>query len=238
MSTDPSLPRAAEEALRQVTAPRDVPTTLQTIVEVAQRTLPGIDHVSVSLARRDGTLETVAGTDEVARGLDRVQYELGEGPCLHAVLDEHTIVVEHMRHEQRWPEYVARAVREGLQAQMGLRLFVDDDTLGGLNLYSSTQETLDEGTLELAELFAAGAAVALGGVRERTQLAEALESRELIGVAVGVVMQRFGLDRTRAFEFLARTSQNSNTKMRDVAARLIDQTEQESRMDEDRTASR
>ncbi len=212
---------AAAEAVRALHRPTDVAGTLATLVEVARLSLDDVDQVSVSLAGRDGSLATVAATDDLVRELDRVQHELGEGPCLHAALATETVVIHHARHEQRWPAYVAVAVRRGVRAQVGLRLHVDDRTLGALNLYSLHADVIGDASLELAELLAAAAATALGGVREREHLRTALESRERIGMAVGVVMERFGLDADRAFDYLVRASQHGNRKLRDVAEALL-----------------
>ncbi|MDR6175397.1 transcriptional regulator with GAF, ATPase, and Fis domain [Nocardioides zeae] len=216
--------RALIDAIRHVNAPADVPTALETIVVVARETLPLVDAVSVTVGHRDGRLETKAATAELAWDLDRAQYELGEGPCMHAVDAEHTVVAQRLRHEQRWPAYVPVAVRRGVRAQVGLRLYVDDTTLGGLDLYSTSAEQIDDDVVRLAELFAA-AAEALGGIRRREQLTTALRTRELIGVATGIVMVRYGLDRGRAFNYLSRVSQLSNTKLARVAEELIERTE-------------
>lgn len=217
--------RALIDAIRHVNAPTDVPTALETIVVVARETLPLVDEVSITVAHRDGRLETKAATAELAWDLDRAQYELGEGPRTHAVDAEHTVVAQRLRHEQRWPAYVPVAARRGVLAQVGLRLYVDDTTLGGLNLYSTSAEEIDDDVVRLAELFAAAAADALGGIRRREQLTTALRTRELIGVATGIVMVRYGLDRGRAFNYLSRVSQLSNTKLARVAEELIERTE-------------
>ncbi|MDQ1104874.1 GAF and ANTAR domain-containing protein [Nocardioides zeae] len=221
MDASGSTLTAAAQAIRALYRPTDVAGTLAAIVEVARLSLDDVDHVSVSLAGRDGSLETVAATDDLVRDLDRLQHDLGEGPCLHAALDAETVVIHHARHEQRWPAYMAVAVRRGVRAQVGLRLHVDDRVLGALNLYSLAADRIGDESLQLAELLAAAAATALGGVREREHLRTALESRERIGMAVGVVMERFGLDAERAFDYLARTSQHGNRKLRDVAEALL-----------------
>lgn len=218
-----SLARAVDEAARQINSPRDLPTTCATIVDVARTSLPGIDHAGVTLAHRDGTFETVAATDDLVHELGRLQRELGEGPGLHVIGDEQTVLVEHAPHEQRWPAYVAEAVRRGVCAQLSLRLHVDEETLGSLDLYATGAPTIPAETVELAELFATTAALALGGVRERSHLVAALETRQQIGTATGIVMERFGLDEQRAFEYLTRVSQHGNIKLRDVARRLVDE---------------
>jgi AmiR/NasT family two-component response regulator len=55
-----------------------------------------------------------------------------------------------------------------------------------------------------------------------TTLAQAIDARKLIGQAMGILMERFDLDGNRAFEVLRRYSQDTNTKLRDVAQQLVD----------------
>lgn len=212
---------AAARAAREVHAPTDVAGTLSTIVEVAVRSLPEVDHASVTVARSSGEVETRAASDALARELDHLQYELGEGPCLYAALAEETVLVEHVRHDQRWPRFLGEAVRRGVRAQVALRLSVDGSTFGALNLFSTTADAFSDETRDLAELFATNAALALGGVRQREHLTAAVESRQLIGAAIGIVMERFGLDEEHAFAYLARLSQTTNRKLRDVAGELV-----------------
>lgn len=89
-------------------------STLDAIVQVAARSLPGVDHVGISIAHSDGKIETRAGTDQLVWDLDSLQYELGEGPCVHAIRAEPVTIVNDLRHEQRWPHYVPRALDFGL----------------------------------------------------------------------------------------------------------------------------
>jgi len=97
--------------------------------------------------------------------------------------------------------------------------------LGGLNLYSTSDEEIDPGVESMAEVFAAHAAVALGRARQVGDLQEALVSSRTIGTAIGIVMERYQLDRDRAFAFLARASSQGNIKLRDVAQEVVDKTE-------------
>lgn len=223
----PDVPRSIATALaaaaREINASKDVDAMLDTIVRVAKRDMPDIDMVGISIAHRDGRVETRAATDDLVHELDNLQYELHEGPCVHSIEAEPVVLVEDLRHEQRWPAYVPLAVRRGLRAQLGLRLYVEDETLGGLNMYSLSSDTIGAETRELAEIFAAHAALTLGRVRKEDQLTEALASRKLIGQAIGIVMERFSLDEDRAFQYLSRVSQHGNVKLRAVAEELVGQ---------------
>ena len=231
MSSAKGLDAARSLALlaREINQPRDLDATLQAIVESAQRSMPGIDQVGISIAHRDGTIETRAATGDLVWQLDSLQYGINEGPCVYAIKVEPVVKVEHALHEPRWPRYMPQAVEMGLRAQLGLALYNDAVTLGGLNMYSTSSDTIDPEVENLAELFAAHAAVTLGRAQREDQLRTALTSRQLIGQAVGIVMERYGMDETRAFDYLARVSSHSNVKLRDVAQEVVDQTNQGSR---------
>lgn len=220
MNQRPDVATALTEAARHINSPRTVEATLKAIVDAAVETLPGIDHVGISLAHSDGRLETKAASDQFCWTLDELQYELGEGPCLHA-MKEPIVVVEHADQDTRWPAYMPRAVELGLKSQMGLKLYVDESDLGGLNMYSVSQDTLDPDLVDLAEMFAAHAALALGRARREEHLSAAMATRKVIGQAIGLIMERYGLSEDRAFDFLTRVSQASNVKLRDVAQEIV-----------------
>lgn len=217
---------ALAEVARILDAKQDTRETLEGIVYTAQAAVPGFDHVGVPVApaRRRRTrprIETLAATDALVNELDDLQWSLDEGPCVDALREEPVVVVEHARHAQRWPNYVPAAARVGLRAQLAIRLYADQSGVGGLNFYSLAAETVDPLAPVIGELFATHAAIALGRAREIEGLHEALASRKLIGQGIGIVMERFGLDEDRAFEFLLRTSQQSNVKLRKVAEDLV-----------------
>jgi len=213
---------ALNEAADVMNDAPDVAATLAAIVSEAQRTLPGIEEVGISIVHRSGQVETMASTGVLVEQLDEIQYTLGQGPCVTAMLEDRTVMVEDARHEQRWPDFIREAVRLGLRAQLGVRLFHDDSGIGALNMYSFEADTLDPHLPHLAELFAGHAAHALGHARHSEQLETALETRSLIGQALGIVMERYQVDEPRAFDFLVRISSTSNTKLREVARRIVD----------------
>ncbi|QNN54350.1 GAF and ANTAR domain-containing protein [Nocardioides mesophilus] len=216
-----SLARAA----REINSANDLDGTFDTIVHVAKRSLPGVDHVGISISHKSGKIETVAGTARIVWELDALQYELREGPCVHAVVSrsEPVVVVNNIRHDQRWPRYVPQALKLGLRAQLGIRLYVEEETLGAINLYSTGSDTIDPEVEHAAELFAAHAAVAVGRMQRVQNLTVGMESRKVIGQAIGIVMERFALDEDRAFGHLTRVSQHTNVKLRTIAQEIVDQ---------------
>ena len=226
MGNRPDIATALAESAREIYSQPDVAATLDAIVHSAARSLPGIDHVAVSISFHNGHIETRDGTDPLALELDALQHELGEGPAENALTTALVTTVNHLDHETRWPRYVPRAVDRGLKAQMGLRLYVEGETLGCLNLYSMQAEVIDPEVAQMAVLFATHAALALGKAREEENLHTALHTRKVIGQAVGIVMERFTLGETSAFAYLTRVSQHSNTRLRDVAEELVNQAEQ------------
>lgn len=224
MTTNASYVASIAEAVRALTRDHDLDHTLARIAQVAGTSVPGFDHVGISIVTRSGEIATRAATDPLVGQLDDLQYELGEGPCLSAMREHPVVTVPHARHDQRWPAYMPRAVALGLRSQLAVRLFLDDKgTLGGLNLYSTSHDTLHEEAEPIADLFAAHAASALERTREVSELNTALESRKIIGQAIGIVMERYGLNEDRAFAFLVRASSHGNVKIRDLARRLVDE---------------
>jgi GAF domain-containing protein len=218
------IAEALTDAARTIHSHHDLQSTLDAIIRAAVRSLPGVDHVGVSIVHRDGTIETMAGTDQLVWNLDALQYELQEGPCFEAITQTSICLTDDLDHEHRWPAYVPRALTLGLRSQMGLRLFTEEQTLGGLNLYSTRAEAIDPEARHLAELFATHAALALGRARQVEDLNTALESRKVIGQAIGILMERHRVDEDRAFQFLIGVSNHSNIKLREIAQELVDHT--------------
>lgn len=221
-SNDALMAEALVEAAREINTPQDLEGTLDGIVHAAAQSFASLDHVGISIVHRKGDIETKAGTDQLVWELDALQYLVGEGPCVQAVESDTITIANHMRHEQRWPKFVPEAVRMGVRAQMGVRLFVDQETLGVLNLYATEVDTIDADVAHTAELFAGHAAIALGRARREEQLSEAITTRKAIGQAIGLVMERYQIDEDRAFQFLIRVSTTSNIKIRDLAQELIE----------------
>jgi len=223
MDTSPTFAVATALALasESINESRTVEDTLDAIVHATRTSLPEFAHVSISVKNRQGTFETSAGTDQLAWELDHVQYDLDEGPCVQAIEAEPVVVVQHLRHDQRWPRYVPEAAARGVRSQMAVRLFANNKHIAGLNLYSTERDDADVSSAETARLFATHAAIILGHAQAEDQLNHALQSRKVIGQALGILMERYRIDADRAFQFLMRASSDSNIKLRDVAEELV-----------------
>ncbi|UMG94418.1 GAF and ANTAR domain-containing protein [Nocardioides sp. TF02-7] len=219
--THPPFTEALVEAARTINDARTLEETLDAIVHAACTSIPTFDEVGISIVHAKGRVETKAATGPLVRELDGIQYELEEGPCFATLRDQPVVLAEHLPRDDRWPRYVPKAAAAGVRAQLGLRLYLEDETIGGLNLYSTSRDSLGRDALLIAELFAAHAALALGRVRREGQLNDALGTRSLIGTAIGLVMARYQLTEERAFAFLVRASSTSNIKLRDIAAEIV-----------------
>jgi len=218
-----TLAAGLAQAARTIGRSQTVEETLQTIVETAQMSLPGFDHVGISTIDRKGKITTRAATDQLVWELDTLQYDLDEGPCVESVRGAEMVQAPWIRHNRRWLKYVPKAVDLGLQSQLAVRLHLDrKGTVGGLNMYSTSSEVIDPNAIAMADLFATHAALALGKARDVHDLDQALRTRETIGKAIGLIMAKYHLDEEAAFAFLTRTSSHSNTKMRDVAAQMLE----------------
>lgn len=196
---------------------------LDTLAAAAVANIPGVDFVSITVQKRDDSPRTEVATDVLAERADSLQYQLREGPCYAAVTDERFVLVNDLAASVEFPRYGPRAVDLGLGAQAGVQLLHEGER-AGLNLYARTSGAFDRSTVQFAELFATQAAAVLGYAQQVEQLSEALHTRTDIGTAVGILMERYGIDQHQAFAYLARTSQHRNIKVRILARNVIDGT--------------
>ena len=223
MTSDPSDDLAAvmTAAAATLQAPIDLDKTLEQLLASVIDTVPGIDQASLSITTRDGKIETLAPTDHRVVLADQLQYELREGPCLEAALAEPVVEAGELATDPRWPQYGPKAAALGFGAQIAFQFRAEPHARGALNLYSDEPHTIDNDTRALGALFAGLIAVAMGWARQDASMNQALITRNVIGQAVGIVMERYTIDPDRAFAFLVRISQDTNTKLRTVAERII-----------------
>jgi transcriptional regulator with GAF, ATPase, and Fis domain len=213
---------AFAEIARALLAEGDVQHTLQKICDLAVETIDGCDHAGISFLK-GRKVETPAASDDVPRKVDAIQYEVGEGPCLDAIREHEVFETGDLGREHRWPQFASRAQREtGITSMLCFRLFVEGDTLGALNLQSKGTDAFGEESRTVGLVFAAHAALALSNAVHDEQMEEALQSRDLIGQAKGMLMAREGVSSDQAFDMLRRASQRLNVKLRDVAQAMVD----------------
>jgi hypothetical protein len=198
----------------------DLPETLDRITAAAREVVPGVDQASISIRHPDGRLQTVAPTDLVVIDADEVQHELKEGPCYDVVTGDVLTYSRDLAEDERWPNYGPKAAALGLGSQLALRLLDGDGARSGLNLYAVRPGAFDEAQ-EAAALFAAHARVAMAQAQGRQTLIAALTSRDTVGKAIGITMERYRITDEQAFQMLVRVSQTNNVKLRDIAADIV-----------------
>ncbi|GHH39463.1 GAF and ANTAR domain-containing protein [Lentzea cavernae] len=206
---------------RTLQAEPDVETTLSAIVKAAIDYVDGAEHAGVSLVER-GRIRTVAPTSEIVRTIDQLQYDLREGPCVDAIAEHQTYRVGDVGDEPRWRAFGPAAAEEGIHSLLSYRLFVTDRTLGALNLYSSRVDAFDQKTEDDGTLFATHAAIALVGAQREAQLGIAIENRDIISTAKGILMERHDVDDAAAFRMLVEASQSANLKLHQAARWLVE----------------
>jgi GAF domain-containing protein len=210
------------ELARQTAAPRTLEEVLADVTAAAVELIPRADVSGVLLVKRGGGFESLGDTDGLAWQLDKLQNDFGEGPCARAALGETVVRADDLRAESRWPRYAPAAVEHGVLASLSFKLFTADRTAGALNLFSFEAGPWDTEAEIIGSVFAAHAAAAILAARHGEQLESAVSTRDRIGQAKGIIMERFGVDDIRAFELLRRLSQEGQVKLVDIAQRVID----------------
>jgi GAF domain-containing protein len=202
------------------------PDTMSAVTQLAVAAVPGVEQASISEGR-SGVFRTVTSTGDIATSGDMIQYQLGTGPCVDALVDDAVFRSNDVARDTRWPEFGTRVHAEtGTTSMMSLRLFMEDgdDRIAGLNLYSTQPDAFDDDAQIIATVLATHSATALiaASARERVaNLQRALTSNRRIGMAMGVLMSSHKLTEDDAFSLLRIASQHSNRKLIDVADDVI-----------------
>lgn len=152
--------------------------------------------------------------------LDSLQQRSGSGPCIEASRDQRTIEIADMHAESRWPEFTGLAADLDVLSMLCLPLWIDDRTLGSLSLYARQTAAFDDTARRLAELFATHAALAIGDAQRTERLRRAMDNRDVIGQAKGILMERHSMTAEEAHVLLVDASQRTNRKVIDLANEL------------------
>ncbi|OLT35019.1 hypothetical protein BJF84_15850 [Rhodococcus sp. CUA-806] len=194
----------------------------------AVKFLSAVDHAGISLIRRRGSsrrpvVESASPTGEVSELIDCLQGRFGIGPCLDAIGQGSAVLVHDYTTEPRWPQLTAQIVdATPVRSSLSILLYTDDQSIGALNLYANTAGAFDEHTIEQAEPLAAHIAVGISMTRRDEQFRSALASRDIIGQAKGMIMERFDVNALQAFQMLGTLSQERNIPVTTLAAELVD----------------
>jgi GAF domain-containing protein len=195
--------------------------TLDAIVRAAADTIPGVDEASLSSVTRRREVRTLAATSDLPRAVDDAQYAASQGPCLSSLYQHRTVRLSDLSTDLRWPDFTARALELGVRSMLAIQLYVEGDDLGALNLQSRSPNAFTDESEQVGLLFAAHAAVAMAGAQAQEQMRIAVDSRDLIGQAKGILIERFKISGDEAFRLLVVASQSTNIRLYDVADFLV-----------------
>lgn len=220
-SAEYGLASDLSDLARELQREEDPEAILVDVVQAAVRLIPGVQEGSISVVTARRRVASRAPSGELPRRVDKLQAETGEGPCMDAAYEQQTVRVPDMAHERRWPRFAPAALAAGAASMLSFQLYVERDDLGALNLYSRQPNAFDDESEQVGLMFAAHAAIAYAHAAKASHLGQAVASRDLIGQAKGILMERYKINGDQAFRLLTRLSQDANRKLRDVAEELV-----------------
>lgn len=211
-----------------LSAIQDTGSTLRELTKIAVERVPGAMYSGITVGRSGKPFTTVGATDDLVNEVDAIQYALGTGPCVDAVVASTTFNAADLRVDPRWPDFGSKAFETaGIVSMLSIRLYIeaDLDMIAGINMYSQQVDAFSASSETIAMLLATHGSLAVGraSAREQAQnLLVALESSREIGIAMGIVMTVARVTREQAFDLLRIASQRLHRKLRDVATEIAD----------------
>jgi GAF domain-containing protein len=215
------LRQVMTELTQQFAHPTEIGDTLQRVTASAVDLIDGVDCADVLLISGADLFRSVAATSQLAVDMDDLQQRFREGPCLDAAVGNPTVVCNDLREDLRWPRFAEAAVAAGVRSLLSFQLFTHNARMGALNLFGLKSGVFTVEREAVGAMLATHAAIALIADDVRLQFQSALASRDIIGQAKGMIMERFDVDAVRAFELLVRVSQNSNIRVAEVAEEIV-----------------
>jgi GAF domain-containing protein len=200
----------------------DSDTVIAELAEHAAVDIPGAEYAGVTVTRNAKQIDTPAATHKWPILLDEIQQLHREGPCLTAAWEEKTIHVADLEADDRFPLYRRNVLEQTpIRSVMAFQMFIAGETMGALNVYAEQPQAFGQESRAIGLIFAAHSSVAWNSARRDEQFKRALASRDTIGQAKGMIMERYGVDAVQAFELLRKLSQDSNVRLVQVAMELV-----------------
>ena len=211
----------------------DVSIAVQSLACMLKDSIPNSAGAGsgASIIDANGRGESVGATDKFVLKADKLQYRLGQGPCLSAWKEQRPIIVEDIRKQTRWPEWTAAVADLSLRSVISTPLTLGRRQIGAMKVYSPQPSTFDEGSVFLIEQLARPAAVLLAHARDRKaatrmnkELAQALANRDMISTAQGILIERMNLNQQEALDVLLARSRGESTPLHEVARHILQET--------------
>jgi GAF domain-containing protein len=208
-----------------------VPLLSDYLDDVAIRTaarLEDVAGVAVTLKVADGPL-TVGSSNDLAADVDAIQYEVGVGPCLYALREGIGSYVPDLANDHRWRDYGPRAAARGAACCVSVPVLVDADPVAVVKIYADRVDGITEPQRALARSVATDIAGGIGLARRLSVQAHTIDDREsamdtrrIIDLALGVLMERARCNADQAFTLLRKQSQATNVKLREIAREIVE----------------
>lgn len=212
---------------RELSGKHDLDDTFAVITRRAVEVISNADDSAISRGRH-GRFETVAATSKLPLQVDSIQYRLGSGPCVDAIVKDHVYRAGDLgAPDSRWPEFGREASEQhGINSLLSVRLYLEDsDLLAGLNVYSKQHDAFDEADEGVATLLATHGALAVMAAQRLDKidnLGKALLTSRRIGAAIGVLMAMRKTTYDQAFDLLKIASQHTHRKLAHIAEEVLE----------------
>jgi transcriptional regulator with GAF, ATPase, and Fis domain len=201
----------------------DSDTVIAELAEHAAVEIPGAQYAGVTVTTDNKTVDTPGASHPYAILLDAIQQRHRQGPCLTSAWQRRTIHVADLGRDFRWPRYRRDVLAETpIRSIMAFQLFIADTSMGALNVYAESPNAFNDDSEEIGLVLATHSALAWNSARRDEQFRRALASRDMIGQAKGMIMERYGIGAVQAFEVLKKLSQDSNVRLIQIAQELVD----------------
>lgn len=226
---DPQETHAAHRRIAEIVrslhdrAEADSDTVIAELAEHAAVEIPGAQYAGVTVTTDNKTVDTPGASHKYAILLDAIQQRHQQGPCLASAWERTTIHIADLENDFRWPTYRRDALAETpIRSIMAFQLFIADRAMGALNVYAEEPNAFNDESEEVGLIFATHSALAWNSARRDEQFRRALDSRDMIGQAKGMIMERYRVGAVQAFEMLKKLSQDSNVRLIEIAAELVE----------------
>ncbi|BBZ09081.1 hypothetical protein MDOR_32500 [Mycolicibacterium doricum] len=211
---------AMSELTAEFSGSPNIAAILHRVTSAAVDLIGGVDCADILLISGPDNFRSIAATDQIAIQLDAAQQRFREGPCLDAAIDDVVSISNDLSEDQRWPRFAKSAVTAGVHSILSFRLYTHDARRGALNLFGRKRDVFTAEAETLGAMLATQAAIALIVEDKELHFRSALASRDIIGQAKGMIMERFDVDSLQAFELLKKLSQESNRRLVEIATEL------------------
>ena len=201
--------------------PTEIARALDELTVTAVQYVPGAQYASITVTNGRGHIDTPSAIGRYPGLLDVIQERHHEGPCLQAVRQHHTVRIDDLNTETRWPKYQRDALAQTpIRSVLSYALSANQHALGALTFYAEHPHAFDTESEGLGFVYATHAALAWNALRRDLQFRDALASRDIIGQAKGMLMERHQIDADEAFNRLRQLSQKSNTPIAELCCKI------------------